>query len=145
MKRLLVSLVFSVLVVGCASPTYSPDATDGVPSSSATTAAGVLPSECTYVESHITSAGETVPASYQCSGSSPARYSGGSCRWVSSYVRQDGTAVAGHTRCLERPTTIAPSYTPSGSGGPVNVRGYHRKDGTYVKPHTRSRSGSRRR
>lgn len=143
MKKLLAALSLSALFAGCAAPTYTPTYYPGATGSAST---GTLPSECTYVESHVTSTGETVPASYQCAGSNAASYTGGNCSWVSSYYRQDGTAVAGHTRCLDRPTTYAPSYTPSGgSGGPVNVRGYYRKDGTYVSPHTRSRPSSSRR
>jgi hypothetical protein len=36
-------------------------------------------------------------------------------------------------------STIKTRYSgsTSGSGGPVQVRGYYRKNGTYVKPHTR--------
>lgn len=143
MKKLLAVLSLLALLTGCATPTYTPSYDSSATDS---TSIGTLPKECTYVERHVTSTGETVPASYQCVGSNVASYVGGNCSWVPTYYRQDGTPVAGHTRCLNRPTIYAPTYTPSGgSGGPVNVRGYYRKDGTYVSPHTRSRPGSRRR
>jgi hypothetical protein len=35
-------------------------------------------------------------------------------------------------------TKHSSSYSSSGSGGTVNVKGYYRKNGTYVRPHTRS-------
>ena len=143
MKKLLALAFLAVgLLAGCASPNYYQST--GYPTGGAIASE----SECVYVESHVTATGETVPASYKCVAPSPTKYASGGCSWVSSYYRQDGTYVSGHTRCTDRPTIAAPSYYPSATGstgGPVNVRGYYRKDGTYVRPHTRSRSSSRRR
>lgn len=118
---------------------------------------------CIYRIADRTADGASVPAGYVCAVAPGEMQlaSASGCTFVSSYLRVDGSYVAGHTRCpsdlsdllapkanASTPYT-APASSPFGTSerapcvtgycGPVHVRGYYRKDGTYVRPHTRSR------
>lgn len=144
-----------MLLSGCVYIPYYPTA---APQHSSTYSSSTPRSatQCYFRALDVTSAGETVPSSYQCILAPGIDTSTAGCYWVDAYARRDGSQVSGHTRCATDVSlstapmsSVAPTTGSYGSSdrapcvtgycGSVSVKGYYRKDGTYVRPHTRSR------
>lgn len=151
MHRFISILFLLFTIAACSAPRKAPPSTYGnaVTSTVVGSKTVSVPSECTQIEQHLTSKGEVVPSSFQCTSlrNIPIAAQSG-CTTVSGYLKQDGTYVGEHHRCnsstfsvLTYPPAVAAAYAPcvTGSCGPIQVKGYTRKDGTYVRPHTRSR------